>query len=140
MIHVLRSNGREDLIQKLVPEFPVGCKRIGVSDNYLQAFCLPNVTVNCSPIKITRGRIISTTDGVDTEVGTLVLATGFNIVGFLGEMQVFGQNKLSLNQLWQEQTPRTYKTEAIHGFPNFFMMLGPGSGLGHNSVVTNIEL
>lgn len=139
MSHILRSNGREDLIQKLVPEFPVGCKRIGVSDNYLQSLCLPNVTVNCSPIKKIQGRTISTADGIDTEVDTLVLATGFNVVGFLGEMQVFGRNGLLLNQLWKEQTPKTYKTVVIHGFPNFFMMLGPSSALGHSSVVTMIE-
>lgn len=139
MKHVMKAHGREDLIPKLIPNFPVGCKRVGISDSYLQALCSPNTTVNCSPIETIQGRAITTADGVATEVDTLILATGFNIIGFMGKLKVYGRNGLLLNKLWEDNNPKTFKTVSVHNFPNFFILLGPGSALGHNSVVTVIE-
>ncbi|KAI9253061.1 putative flavoprotein [Helicostylum pulchrum] len=139
MKEILLSNGRPDLIEKLIPDFAVGCKRIGYSDDYLQSLCLPNVTVNFSAIKKIEGRTISTADGQETEIDALILATGYDVAGFLGKMRVYGRDGVFLNDLWEEQIPKTYKTVTIHGFPNFFMLLGPGSILGHSSVVTMIE-
>lgn len=53
---------------------------------------------------------------------------------------VRGRNEFSLKEEWGGgKFPSNYKGVSIHGFPNFFLMLGPGSGLGHNSVVTIIE-
>jgi cation diffusion facilitator CzcD-associated flavoprotein CzcO len=139
MKYVIKSQGREDLIPKLIPDFPVGCKRIGQSDEYIQALCSSKCTVDRSPIQKIQGRTISTADGVDTEVDALILATGFDVTGFLGDLQVTGKDGLSLNELWENNTAKTYKTVSIHGFPNFYIMLGPGSGLGHNSVVAIVE-
>ncbi|KAI8077569.1 putative FAD-binding monooxygenase [Thamnidium elegans] len=139
MTKVLVSKGRSDLLPKLIPTIEPGCKRIGVSDDYLQALCEDNVTINVSPIAKIKGRTIITKDGTETEVDVLCLATGFNTNGFLGDLKVQGRNGVCLDTLWKENSAKTYKTVNIHGFPNFFMMLGPGSGLGHNSVVTNIE-
>ncbi|CAO3618430.1 unnamed protein product [Mucor fragilis] len=139
MTQLLVSKGRPDLISKLIPDITPGCKRIGISDDYLQALCQSNVTVNTSPIDNVQGQTITTEDGSKTHVDVLCLATGFNVNGFLGHMQVYGRNNVHLNKLWDENSAKTYKTVNIHGFPNFFMMLGPGSGLGHNSVVTMIE-
>jgi cation diffusion facilitator CzcD-associated flavoprotein CzcO len=139
MSSILISKGRPDLISKLIPNVRPGCKRLGVSDDYLQALCEPNVTVNTSPIDRIEGNSIYTKDGSKAQVDVLCLATGFNVNGFLGNLQVIGRNGVSLNKLWDEQLARTYKTANVHGFPNFFIMLGPGSGLGHNSVETMIE-
>lgn len=139
MTHIMTSRGREDLVPKLIPTFPVGCKRIGISDDYIQALCSPKVTVERTPIDKVQGRTITTVNGNETEVDTLVLATGFNVTGFLGKLQLYGRDGVHLNTLWEESTAKTYKTVSIHGFPNFFIMLGPGSGLGHNSVVTIVE-
>ncbi|CAO3607286.1 unnamed protein product [Mucor hiemalis] len=139
MTHIMKSRGREDLVPKLIPDFPVGCKRIGTSDDYIQALCSPKVTVNCTAIDKVQGKTLTTVDGNETEVDTLILATGFNVTGFLGKLQLYGRDGLHLNTLWEEDTAKTYKTVSVHGFPNFFVMLGPGSGLGHSSVVTIVE-
>ncbi len=139
MKNTLISKGRADLIPKLIPNIAPGCKRVGVSDDYLEALCEKNVTVNCSPIEKVEGKTIYTKDGTQSEVDVLCLATGFDVNGFLGNFQVYGRNGVSLGKLWHEDSAKTYKTVSIHGFPNFFIMLGPGSGLGHNSVVTTIE-
>ncbi|KAI7899854.1 putative flavoprotein [Cokeromyces recurvatus] len=139
MSHILLSRGRPDLISKLIPNVAPGCKRFGVSDNYLQSLCEDNVTVHCSSIEKVEGKTIITSDGSRAEVDVLCLATGFDVNGFLGDLQVYGRNGICLNKLWEEMPSKTYKTINVHGFPNLFLLLGPGSGLGHNSVVTMIE-
>lgn len=139
MHRVLSSHGRPELAEKLIPDFAVGCKRIGYSDDYLQSLCSPKVTVNYSAIEKVEGRTISTAGGQETEIDALILATGYDVTGFLGNMRIYGRDGISLNDLWEEQIPKTYKTVTIHGFPNFFMLLGPGSILGHSSVLTMIE-
>lgn len=139
MTKALVSRGRSDLVSKLIPKNVPGCKRVGTSDDYLQALCEDNVTVNISPIVGVKGRSIITEDGTESEVDVLCLATGYNTNNILGNLQVYGRDGVSLNKLWDENTSKTYKTVNIYGFPNFCMMLGPGSGLGHNSVITNIE-
>lgn len=139
MRHVFVTHNKPDLADKLIPDFPVGCKRIGISDDYLQSLCADNVTVNCTSINKVHGRTIETIDGQETEVDVLVLATGFNTGGFLGELQLYGRNQVHLNSLWETSIPKSFKTVSVHGFPNLFMTLGPFSGLGHNSVVTIIE-
>ncbi|KAI9481502.1 MAG: hypothetical protein EXX96DRAFT_566975 [Benjaminiella poitrasii] len=139
MSQILLSRGRADLIPKLIPKVTPGCKRLGVSDNYLEALCESNVTVHSSPIEKIEGRTIMTKDGSESEVDVLCLATGFDVSGFLGRLQVYGRDQVWLNKLWEEVPAKTYKTINVHGFPNLFLLLGPGSGLGHNSVVTMIE-
>lgn len=139
MTHVLESHNRPDLVEKLIPDFPVGCKRIGISDDYVQSLCAANVTVNTSTIQNIQGRTITTADGNETEVDVLCLATGFDVDGFLGELQVNGRDGVNLNKLWDDNTAKTYKSINIHGFPNYFTLLGPASALGHNSVVVIIE-
>ncbi|CAO0799620.1 unnamed protein product [Mucor circinelloides] len=139
MTHVLNSNNRPDLVEKLIPNFPVGCKRIGISDDYVQSLCAENVTVNTSTITNIRGRTITTADSTETEVDVLCLATGFDVDGFLGELQINGRDGVNLNKLWDDHTAKTYKTLTVHGFPNYFTLLGPGSALGHNSIIAIIE-
>lgn len=139
MRDVLTKNGREDLIPKLIPDFPVGCKRICVSDEYLASLCSPKATVNFSRIETVQGRTITTADGLSAEVDTLILATGFDISGFMGNLKVYGKDGLSLSKLWDEELPKTFNSVSIHNFPNFFILLGPASVLGHNSVLAIIE-
>ncbi|KAI8881608.1 alpha/beta hydrolase fold-3 domain protein [Backusella circina FSU 941] len=140
ILSTLKSKGREDLIPKLMPRFEVGCKRIGISDDYIPSLCSPNVSITNSPIKSIKGNTITTEDGEENGLDALILATGFDVTGFLGHLQVYGKGNVSLNELWDKDLAKTYKTVTIHGFPNFFLMLGPGSVLGHNSVVTMAEL
>ncbi|CAO3646801.1 unnamed protein product [Cunninghamella blakesleeana] len=136
----LIAKGRPDLVDKLIPDYEVGCRRVTPSEFYLEALCEKNVVVERSNIESVKGRTIRTVDGKETEFDILVLATGYNTTGFLGNLQVHGRNNLNLNKLWEENYTDTYKTVAINGFPNFFMLLGPGSALGHNSVVTMAEI
>ncbi|KAI9299899.1 hypothetical protein BJ944DRAFT_273743, partial [Cunninghamella echinulata] len=136
----LIARGRPDLVDKLIPNYEVGCRRITPSETYLEALCEKNVVVERTDIESVKGRTIRTVDGNETEFDILILATGYNTTGFLGNLQVNGRDNVNLNKLWEENYTDTYKTVSIHGFPNFFMLLGPGSALGHNSVVTMAEI
>ncbi|ORZ06000.1 hypothetical protein BCR42DRAFT_427463 [Absidia repens] len=123
----LLKKNRPDLVKALIPDYDLGCRRITPSEIYLEALAEKNVTVERSHIASTRGHTITTNDGKEFECDILVLATGYNTTGFLGNLQVNGRNKRNLNQLWDGKYTNTYKSIAIHEFPNFFMLLGPGT-------------
>ncbi|KAL1934199.1 hypothetical protein VTP01DRAFT_6381 [Rhizomucor pusillus] len=135
----IEKQGRAELVPLLIPDYPPGCKRLIVSENYLEALCQENIVVERSPIKQIKGRTILTEDGKENEFDILCLATGFDVQGFLGQLQVVGKNGQSLNELWRDKFPETYKSVLINGYPNLFMILGPSSLLGHNSVVIMTE-
>ncbi|KAF7726672.1 hypothetical protein EC973_008546 [Apophysomyces ossiformis] len=139
MVGRLEAQGRGELAHKLIPEYLPGCKRLTLSDEYLESLCRSNVTVERSAIREIRGRTIVCENGNETEFDILCLATGFNVQGFLGNLQIYGRNNQSLNDLWKNGYPETYKSINIHGFPNFFLLLGPASAFGHHSAVSVIE-
>ncbi|ORZ00368.1 putative flavin-containing monooxygenase [Syncephalastrum racemosum] len=136
----LKRAGRPDLIPLLMPDYPPGCKRIAKSENFLEALAKPNVTVERAGVAGIKGRTIVDKNGNENEVDILVLATGFDVQGFAGNLKIVGRNGSNLAEKWRYEFPKTYKSTAIPGFPNFFLLLGPSTGLGHNSVVTMIDI
>ncbi|KAG0170373.1 hypothetical protein DFQ28_005980 [Apophysomyces sp. BC1034] len=135
----LKRAGRPDLIPVLTPKFAPGCKRIAKSEEYLEALAQTNVTVVPSAVEKVEGTTIIDNHGQKNEIDILVLATGFNVEGFIGNLQIVGRDNQSLSALWRSEFPKTFKSVTVNGFPNFFLLLGPTSGLGHNSVVSIIE-
>ncbi|KAI9320142.1 hypothetical protein BX666DRAFT_1853340, partial [Dichotomocladium elegans] len=131
------AQGRPDLVSALIPDYPLGCKRVVVTDDYLESLCQPNVVIERNPIISVKGKTITTADGNKEEFDILCLATGFDVQGFLGSLE--GNVGLTLNEAWRDKFPATYKTLAIHGYPNLFMILGPSSLLGHSSVLIMME-
>lgn len=83
----LIARGRPDLVDKLIPNYEVGCRRITPSETYLEALCEKNVVVERTDIESVKGRTIRTVDGNETEFDILILATGYNTTGFLGNLQ-----------------------------------------------------
>ena len=77
-------------------------------------------------------------DGVEHPVDTLIFATGFHVTDSPAPGTTFGRDGRSLAQVW-DGSPRAYRGVTVAGFPNLFLLLGPGTGLGHNSVVTMVE-
>ncbi|KAI8141363.1 hypothetical protein BJV82DRAFT_714940 [Fennellomyces sp. T-0311] len=133
----LKRSGRPDLIPILTPDYPVGCKRICQTESYLEALAKDNVMVIRSGVDEIRGRTLVDKSGNETEVDILVLATGFNVYDNIGNLQIYGRDGVSLRDTWKRETQQAYKSVTIHGYPNFFMLLGPYSSLGHNSVVSS---
>ena len=127
-----------ELQAKLIPEYPIGAKRILFSDVYYPALARENVTVETDPI----GEI--TQDGVETKTGTyyphdiLIYATGFYSNPFLKEIDVRGENKLSLKEHWKDGA-FAYLGVTTSSFPNMFMLYGPNTNSGHTSIVDKLE-
>ncbi len=133
-----REIGDPVLRKKLIPDYAVGCKRILLSSNYYQALGRDNVNVNnCGIKEITEEGVIDN-EGRCTPADILIFATGFKSTSFLAPMAIYGIAEQSLQKKWQDGA-EAYQGVAVHGFPNLFLLYGPNTNLGHNSIVFMIE-
>jgi cation diffusion facilitator CzcD-associated flavoprotein CzcO len=126
------------LRRKLTPDYTMGCKRVLLSNDYYPALGRPNVAVVTDGIREVRANAIVTADGIERPVDVIVLGTGFKITDQPATERVRGRDGRLLGDHWNG-SPRAHNGSAIPGFPNLFMLLGPNTGLGHNSVVFMIE-
>src|SRR6201999_1642879 len=124
---------------------PIGSKRICVDTDYYATFNRPNVTlvdIRSNPIEEITPSGVRTggTEGLkDTEVDALVLATGFDaMTGSVAKIDIRGRNGQTLNQKWAEG-PRTYLGLMSAGFPNLFVITGPGSPSVLSNMIVSIE-
>lgn len=122
----------------LTPDYPIGCKRILLSDDYLAAFARPNVTLVTDAVRRIVADGIETADGRLHQVDAIICGTGFAATDFLAPMRVTGRDGLDLNTAWR-QGAQAYLGITVSGFPNFFMLYGPNTNLGHNSIVYMLE-
>jgi len=126
------------LREQLRPDFQIGCKRILVSDDYYPALTRGNVALVTSGIeRITAAGVVDG-DGVEHELDAIVYATGFRATDFLAPMRVHGRGGLELRAAWARSAAH-YLGIHLSGFPNLHLLLGPNTGLGHNSVVFMLE-
>jgi cyclohexanone monooxygenase len=128
----------EDLRRKLTPEHPMGCKRLVFSSDYLLALTRPNVEVVTSPARYLRRRTLVTEDGTEREVDVVVCATGYAAADYLAELDVSGEHGITLREVWRDGA-HAYLGMAVPGFPNFFMLYGPNTNVGSNSVIFILE-
>ncbi|QDU31401.1 4-hydroxyacetophenone monooxygenase [Anatilimnocola aggregata] len=135
----LESHIQDPALRKtLTPDFTPGCKRTLISDDYYQALARPNVEVVTNGIaRITRDGII-TNDGTLHAADTLVFATGFEATRFLAPIEITGREGRQLADVWKHGA-EAYLGVAVSGFPNLFLLYGPNTNLGHNSIIFMIE-
>lgn len=126
------------LRQVLIPDFAYGCKRTVVSNSFLRTLQSPKVSLVTEPIDHVDTTGIRTADGSHHAYDVLVLATGYRSFDVSACIDVTGPGGVKLADLWAERAV-TYRTVAVPGLPNFFMMMGPSTGLGHNTVTAMIE-
>ena len=136
--HIRRQIKDPVLREKVTPDYEFGCKRILLSNNYYPALAQPNVEVVTDGIQEITETGIVTADGTHREVDVLIYGTGFKAADPVPEGLVHGRDGQDLAKLWHDG-PEAYKGCAVAGFPNFFMIMGPNTGLGHNSMVYMIE-
>jgi cation diffusion facilitator CzcD-associated flavoprotein CzcO len=122
----------------LTPNYQLGCKRVLVSDDYYPALNRSNVELVTAGIAEVRERSIVTCDGVERPIDVLIYGTGFRATEPLIGCRVVGKGGLDIHEAWRKRMS-AYLGVTVSGFPNFFMLLGPNTGLGHNSVVLMIE-
>lgn len=126
------------LRQKLAPTFTIGCKRMLLSNSYYQTLVKPNVDVVTEGIECITANGIKTRDGVEHQVDAVVLATGFMVTNYLSRLNIKGLQEADLNVAMTQQREH-YLGITVAKFPNMFLMMGPNTGLGHNSMVFMIE-
>lgn len=123
---------------RLTPSYRVGCKRLLLSNEWYPAIVQPNVDVVTSAVSRMRARSVVAADGSEHEVDVIVWATGFEVADSPISQRVFGRGGRSLAQAWRG-SPSAHRGTMVHGFPNLFLLVGPNTGLGHNSIVFMIE-
>ncbi len=120
---------------------PIGSKRICIDSDYFATFNRPNVTlvdIRTNPIEEILPNAVRTS-GKDYEVDALVLATGFDaMTGSVAKIELRGRNGQTLNQKWAEG-PKTYLGLMSAGFPNLFIITGPGSPSVLSNMIVSIE-
>ena len=126
------------LQQALVPDYPIGGKRILISDDYYQSLNRENVELVTAPIDHVEAEAIVTTDKRSLPVDVIIFATGFESTDFLAPMAIEGRGGRSLKDEWRDGA-RAYLGISVPDFPNLFLMYGPNTNLGHNSIIFMIE-
>ena len=123
---------------KLIPDYRLGCKRVLGSDTWYPALARDNVNVVTAGIaEVTPDGIIAG-DGTHHPVDTIIFGTGFQVTDVPVSHRIRGRGGELLADRWQG-SPRAHLGIAVTGYPNLFMLLGPNTGLGHNSVLLMIE-
>jgi cation diffusion facilitator CzcD-associated flavoprotein CzcO len=122
----------------VTPNYQLGCKRVLVSDDYYPTLNRSNVELVIDRIAEVREHSIVTQDGVERPIDVLIYGTGFRATEPLIGCRVVGRGGVEIHEAWGKRMS-AYLGVTVAGFPNFFMLLGPNTGLGHNSVVLMIE-
>jgi len=123
---------------KLTPDFPVGCKRILVSDDYYQAFARNSVELVSSPITGIGEQGVESEDAVSRDVDVIIYGTGFRTTDMLSGVRFAGTGGQSLRDAWADGA-EAYRGVCVAGFPNFYMLYGPNTNLGSNSIIFMVE-
>lgn len=127
-----------ELRKKLTPDYEIGCKRILKSSDFYPALGRSNVELVTERISHIESDAIVTTDGVRHHIDALVLSTGFEATRLPISERIFGYKGRSLSERW-ERGAEAFATTSVSGFPNFFVLGGPNTGIGHNSQVYMFE-
>jgi cation diffusion facilitator CzcD-associated flavoprotein CzcO len=127
-----------ELRAKLAPDYPLGCKRILFTNDYLPALAEPDVDVETARISEITATGVRTEDGVEHEADVIVYGTGFAATDFLAPVDVRGLGGRSLKEAWSGGA-RAYLGITVPGFPNMFCVYGPNTNLGAGSIIYMIE-
>lgn len=118
----------------LTPDYPIGCKRVLITDDYYPAVTRPNVEIVTDPI----ARILP--DGIETRSGrrvpldVIIWGTGFETANLLAPMKIVGRGGKRLHEAWAHGA-EAHRGVTVSGFPNLFVLYGPNTNLGHNSII-----
>ncbi|MFC4112280.1 flavin-containing monooxygenase [Nonomuraea zeae] len=122
---------------KLTPDYPPGCKRVVIDSSFYPALTRANVDVVTDKIVRITAKGVETTEGL-REVDTIVYATGFKSTEFLVPIEVTGRDGRTLEEQWAGGAA-AYLGISMPSFPNMFLLYGPNTNLGHNSIIFMIE-
>ncbi|MDE3070129.1 MAG: NAD(P)/FAD-dependent oxidoreductase, partial [Acidobacteriota bacterium] len=152
--HMHRQVRDPEMRRKLTPDYGLGCKRILLSNEYYPALCQPNVRLVCDSVESIGPGGVRTASAAPGSPGrssvlpagaieehaldTIILGTGFHVTDIPMAQWVTGAHGRTLAEVWQG-SPQAHLGTLVAGFPNLFMLYGPNTNLGHNSVIFMIE-
>jgi cation diffusion facilitator CzcD-associated flavoprotein CzcO len=136
--HLDRQVADPRLRAALTPNYWIGCKRVLASNDYYPALTRPNVELVTERITEVRDHSIITANGEERQAGVIIYGTGFQVVEPFRGTRIVGRGGVEIHDAWKQRA-NAFLGVTVNGFPNFFMLLGPNTGLGHNSVVLMIE-
>ncbi|MCB1098289.1 MAG: NAD(P)/FAD-dependent oxidoreductase [Verrucomicrobiae bacterium] len=126
------------LHDRLIPNYPMGCKRVLISDDFYQALNNDHVELTTSAIHRIDSGGITTTDGRHHAADVIVYATGYDLDAWLDKISIVGPGGISLKERWQD-LPAAYRGTFVPGFPNLYMVTGPNTGVGSTSILYLVE-
>jgi len=124
---------------KLTPDYTVGCKRVLIANDYYPALQQPNAALITDAITRITPTGVVTADGRERPADVLIHGTGFLAMDPHGAVSVTGRGGRTLAEAWADGTMPSHLGITVAGFPNYFLLMGPNTGLGHNSMVFMIE-
>ncbi|HSN29051.1 MAG TPA: NAD(P)/FAD-dependent oxidoreductase [Kofleriaceae bacterium] len=136
--HIAKQVRDPVLRKKLTPTYRLGCKRVLISNEWYPAMQRENVELVTDGISEITAKGVRTVDGREREVDAIICGTGFKVSEYLSSIKVLGAGGVDLNDVWRKNL-RNYLGITVSGFPNLFLLMGPNTGLGHNSMIFMIE-
>jgi cation diffusion facilitator CzcD-associated flavoprotein CzcO len=136
--HLRRQIADEGLRARLTPHYRMGCKRVLLSDDYYPTLTRANVDLVTDPVAEITPAAIRTADGTVRGTDVIIYGTGFDVVDTPRRLDIAGARGTHLREAWRDGI-QAYLGTAVTGFPNLFFLLGPNTGLGHNTVVFMAE-
>ncbi len=134
-LHHMRRHIKDPALrQKLTPDYTMGAKRILFSDHYYPALARENVELITERIDQIYEQGVQLVDGGRHELDVLIFATGFESNPFLKDINITGRQGHILSEDWADGA-EAYLGMTVHGYPNLYMIYGPNTNLGHNSII-----
>ncbi|KAF5010123.1 hypothetical protein FDECE_3709 [Fusarium decemcellulare] len=133
-----RLGNDSELCEKLIPKFPLGCRRVTPGYGYLEALTASNVAVETSRIAQVTEAGIKTVNGIFHEVDAIITATGY-VTSFVPRFPIVGLGGVDLQQEWAKKGAQGYLSVATPAMPNYFFTTGPNSPISNGSLIPAIE-
>ncbi len=136
--HLVSQVSDPALRAKLTPDYQFGCKRVLLSDTFYPTLSLPHVVLEDAALTSVNGATVGSASGNEYELDILIFATGFETTNPPYASLIHNGDGTTLAQQWSTGM-QAFATTSVHNFPNLFILNGPNTSLGHNSMVYIIE-
>lgn len=138
--HLQKQVRDKALRKQLTPNYEIGCKRRLPSDEFYPALMQKNAQVISDSIQEITSKGIVDATGTLHEVDVIIYATGFHVANFnRRDLTIIGRGGANLFESWMQKGPEAYYGTVVSGYPGLLFVLGPNTGLGHNSQLHVME-
>ena len=131
---IIEKTVKDPALRRIVtPDYPLGCKRILLSNDWYPALVKDNVTVTAQAIERVTPTTIVTRDGAEHPADVIIFCTGFKSTEFLLPIEIVGRDGARLHEVWKDGA-EAYRGSTVPGFPNLFMIYGPNTTVPSSAI------